>query len=75
MSYKQKLSKITTFAFDVDGVLTDGSIILDSHGEMVRTMHTKDGYALQHAIKKGFNIVIITGGNSNMVKLIRIYYK
>ena len=68
MSYKQKLSKITTFAFDVDGVLTDGSIILDSHGEMVRTMHTKDGYALQHAIKKGFNIVIITGGNSNMVK-------
>ena len=68
MSYKQRLSHITTFAFDVDGVLTDGSIILESSGEMVRTMHTKDGYALQHAIKKGFNIVIITGGNSNMVK-------
>ena len=68
MSYKQKLSHITTFAFDVDGVLTDGSIILESSGEMVRTMHTKDGYALQHAIKKGFNIVIITGGSSNMVK-------
>ena len=68
MSYKQKLSNITTFVFDVDGVLTDGSIILHSDGEMIRTMHTKDGYALQHAIKKGFNIIIITGGSSTMVK-------
>lgn len=68
MSYKQRLPKITTFIFDVDGVLTDGSVILDSSGEMVRTMHTKDGYALQHAVKKGYNIVIITGGNSIMVK-------
>ena len=68
MSYKQRLPKITTFIFDVDGVLTDGSVILDSSGEMVRTMHTKDGYALQHAVKKGYKIVIITGGNSIMVK-------
>ena len=68
MSYKQRLTDITTFIFDVDGVLTDGSVILDSSGEMVRTMHTKDGYALQHAVKKGYNIIIITGGNSIMVK-------
>ena len=68
MSYKQRLNEITTFIFDVDGVLTDGSVILDSSGEMVRTMHTKDGYALQHAVKKGYNIIIITGGNSTMVK-------
>ena len=68
MSYKQRLKDITTFVFDVDGVLTDGLVILDSSGEMVRTMHTKDGYALQHAIKKGYNICIITGGNSPMVK-------
>lgn len=68
MSYKKKLSQITTFIFDVDGVLTDGSVILESSGEMVRTMHTKDGYALQHAVKKGFHIVIISGGSSVMVK-------
>ena len=68
MSYKTKLPNITTFVFDVDGVLTDGTVILDSSGEMIRTMHTKDGYALQHAVKKGFEIVIITGGNSPMVK-------
>mgnify|MGYP001168925112 FL=1 len=68
MSYKERLSDITTFIFDVDGVLTDGNVILDSSGEMIRTMHTKDGYALQHAVKKGYNIIIITGGNSEMVK-------
>ena len=68
MSYKNKLSQITTFIFDVDGVLTDGSVILESSGEMVRTMHTKDGYALQHAVKKGYHIVIISGGSSSMVK-------
>jgi len=68
MSYKKKLKNISTFVFDVDGVLTDGLVILDSSGEMVRSMHTKDGYALQHAIKKGYNICIITGGSSMMVK-------
>ena len=68
MSYKNKLSQITTFIFDVDGVLTDGTVILESSGEMVRTMHTKDGYALQHAVKKGYHIVIISGGSSVMVK-------
>ncbi len=68
MSYKEALQNITTFIFDVDGVLTDGSVILDSSGEMVRTMNTKDGFAIQHAIKKGYNVCIITGGNSVMVK-------
>ena len=68
MSYKKKLCQITTFIFDVDGVLTDGSVILESSGEMLRTMHTKDGYALQHAVKKGYHIVIISGGSSVMVK-------
>ena len=68
MSYKKKLSQITTFIFDVDGVLTEGSVILESSGEMVRTMHTRDGYALQHAVKKGYHIVIISGGSSVMVK-------
>ena len=68
MSYKKRLSEITTFIFDVDGVLTDGNVILESSGEMVRTMHTKDGYALQHAVKKGYHIVIISGGSSVMVK-------
>src|SRR5690606_21901755 len=68
INYKQKLKNITTFIFDVDGVLTDGSILLMPTGEMVRSMHTKDGYAMQYAIKKGYRIAVITGGRDKMVE-------
>lgn len=66
-SYKEKLAKITTFIFDVDGVLTTGEVIL-TDGKVIRTMHSKDGYALQYARKMGFQILIFTGGNSVDVK-------
>lgn len=59
---------ITTFVFDVDGVLTDGNLFLFPGGEMVRRMSIKDGYALQLAVKQGFKIIIITGGFSQLVK-------
>ena len=68
MNFKKLLSKIDTFIFDVDGVMTDGIVILSSAGEMLRTMNVKDGYALQLAIKKGYNIYIISGGYSEVVK-------
>jgi len=67
-NYKITLNKITTFLFDVDGVLTDGSIILHS-GEVIRTMSSKDSYAIQYAAKLGYQIFIITGGNSEEVKM------
>ncbi len=63
------LKNIKLFVFDVDGVLTDGSLILLENGEMARTMNIKDGYALQLAIKKGYGILIISGGNSEAVKV------
>lgn len=63
------LKNIKLFVFDVDGVLTDGSIFLLDNGEQARQMNIKDGYALQLAIKKGYQIVIISGGNSNAVKM------
>jgi 3-deoxy-D-manno-octulosonate 8-phosphate phosphatase (KDO 8-P phosphatase) len=59
---------ITTFIFDVDGVLTDGTVFVLDNGEMARRMNIKDGYALQLAIKKGYRIAIISGGTSNAVK-------
>lgn len=68
ISYKQKLKNITTIILDVDGVLTDGTVILMPSGEMTRTMHTKDGYAMQLAIKKGLKIAVITGGRDKMVE-------
>lgn len=68
-NFKEILDDIKAFAFDVDGVLTDGSIMLTSDGGQIRTLNIKDAYALQLAIKKGFKIAIITGGNSQQVKV------
>lgn len=67
-NFKQKLRKISCFVFDVDGVLTDGSLILLQTGEQARTMNIRDGYALQLAVKKGYRIVIISGGKAEAVK-------
>ena len=67
MNYKAKLKHITTFIFDVDGVLTNSNVILSSSGEMVRTMSTRDGFAIKYALQKNFNIAIISSGNSEMV--------
>lgn len=66
-SYKERLNHITTFLFDVDGVLTNGDVIIHN-GELLRTLNSKDGYAMQYAVKKGYKIFIITGGNSEHVK-------
>lgn len=68
-SYKAHLKDITTFVFDVDGVLTDGSVLISSEGELLRTMNVKDGYALKTAVKRGYNVCIITGGKNPGVKL------
>ncbi|WP_242086388.1 KdsC family phosphatase [Aestuariivivens sediminis] len=68
-SYKEYLEHITTFIFDVDGVLTDGSVIVTTKGEMLRTMSIKDGYAIKMAVNKGYNIGIISGGTNEGVRL------
>ncbi|WP_223551499.1 HAD family hydrolase [Aestuariivivens sp. NBU2969] len=68
-SYKEYLEHITTFIFDVDGVLTDGSVIIATNGDMLRTMNIKDGYAIKTAINKGYNICIISGGTNEGVRL------
>ena len=67
-SYKEYLEHITTFIFDVDGVLTDGSVTITTSGEMLRTMNIKDGYALKTAIDRGYNICIISGGSNEGVR-------
>ncbi|WP_313115249.1 KdsC family phosphatase [Aequorivita sediminis] len=69
MSYKEFLKNINTFIFDVDGVLTDGSIQVNTQGEMFRTMNVKDGYALKTAVDKGFNVCVISGGSNEGVRV------
>jgi len=67
-NYKEYLKDITTFVFDVDGVLTDGSLLVTTDGKMQRKMNVKDGYALKTALQKGYNICIITGGTNEGVR-------
>jgi 3-deoxy-D-manno-octulosonate 8-phosphate phosphatase (KDO 8-P phosphatase) len=67
-NFKQKLTRVKTLLFDVDGVLTNGQVFLMESGEIVRNMNSKDGFALRLAAKKGYRIAIITAGNSQMVK-------
>ena len=65
---KEKLNKIKAFAFDVDGVFTDGQVYLMQEGKFVRAMNIKDGYAVQHCVKMGYPVAIISGGNSEEVR-------
>ncbi|MFD2550696.1 KdsC family phosphatase [Bizionia sediminis] len=67
-SYKEHLEHITTFIFDVDGVLTDGTVTVLTSGDMLRTMNIKDGYALKTAVKNGFKVCIISGGTNEGVR-------
>lgn len=68
MNVLEKFKSIKTFVFDVDGVLTDGTLLILEDGQMARRMNIKDGYAIQLAIKKGYRVVIISGGTSEAVR-------
>jgi len=68
-SYKEIMNDITTFIFDVDGVLTDGSVFVNNEGEMLRTMNIRDGYALKAAVDNGYNVCIISGGSNEGVRV------
>ena len=66
--YLKLLPNISTLIFDVDGVLTDGMVTIMPNGEQLRSLNSKDGFAIQLAIRKGLRVCVITGGNSEAVK-------
>src|SRR5258706_2727328 len=68
MNVLAEFKKVTTFVFDVDGVLTDGTVLVLENGLQARLMNIKDGLGLQMALKNGFNVVVISGGNSKPVE-------
>ncbi|HRH38639.1 MAG TPA: 3-deoxy-D-manno-octulosonate 8-phosphate phosphatase, partial [Flavobacteriales bacterium] len=58
-TYKEQLASIDNFLFDVDGVFTDGRVLVMPGLDPVRTFNSRDAYALQHAIKEGLRIIIM----------------
>lgn len=61
MSALSIFATVRHFIFDIDGVLTDGTLLVHSDGSLLRTMNIRDGYALQLAIRKGYTVSIISG--------------
>jgi 3-deoxy-D-manno-octulosonate 8-phosphate phosphatase (KDO 8-P phosphatase) len=68
MNVLELFKPITTLVFDVDGVLTDGMLAVLPNGIFARSMNVKDGYALQLAVKRGYIVIIISGGTSGEVE-------
>jgi 3-deoxy-D-manno-octulosonate 8-phosphate phosphatase (KDO 8-P phosphatase) len=67
MNYKTKLANIEVFAFDYDGVFTDGTVLLMPDGSEVRQASTRDGFAVQWAVKQGLKLALLTGGSEKAV--------
>lgn len=68
MNILPAFKEITTFVFDVDGVLTDGTILVLPDGSQARRMSIRDGYTLQLAVKKQYHVLIISGAAESSVK-------
>ena len=62
--FKEELSKIKGFVFDVDGVLSHNVLSLSPEGDPIRSSNMKDGYAIMYALRSGYPIGIITGGKT-----------
>ena len=63
-NYKTKLHQIKALVFDVDGVFTDGTVLVTESGDLLRAHYAKDGYAIRCVVKHGYPVGIITGGVS-----------
>jgi 3-deoxy-D-manno-octulosonate 8-phosphate phosphatase (KDO 8-P phosphatase) len=62
------LSVIKTFVLDVDGVLTDGTLLAFNSGEQARAFHIRDGYAIRYALRKGYRVAVISGREEEGVR-------
>jgi 3-deoxy-D-manno-octulosonate 8-phosphate phosphatase (KDO 8-P phosphatase) len=59
---------IKLLILDVDGVLTDGRIILDECGEEIKCFHVRDGYGIRRLMGAGIDVVVISGRTSKSVE-------
>ena len=68
-NFKEDIAKVRLIVLDVDGVMTDGGITVTPEGEFIRKFHAKDGYALSYALRRGYEIAIITGGRGRSLEV------
>lgn len=69
MNELERFEPITVFVLDVDGVLTDGQVLVRENGKLLRSMSVRDGYAIKRAVDMGYKVAVITGGKSAGVVL------
>ena len=68
-NFKEQLRRVKAFVFDVDGVLSEQTMLLDTDGNLIRTSSIRDGFAMQRAVNKNYPVGIITGGEiTNVLK-------
>lgn len=67
LRWHARLKQITTFVFDVDGVFTDGTLLVGAH-DVQREFSVRDGYAVQMALKNGFRVAVISGGKQESIR-------
>jgi 3-deoxy-D-manno-octulosonate 8-phosphate phosphatase (KDO 8-P phosphatase) len=63
-NFKEDLAKVKAFVFDIDGVMSLQTISLNAFGVPNRTVNLRDGYAIQLAVKKGYQVAVISGSNA-----------
>lgn len=66
---KAKAKKIKLLILDVDGVMTDGSIIFDNDGNELKRFHVRDGHGIKMLARAGIQTALITGRKSRVVEL------
>ena len=67
MNELERFADVTTFIFDVDGVLTNSQLLVLEDGALLRQMNVRDGYAIKRALDQGYHVCVITGGKSQGV--------
>jgi 3-deoxy-D-manno-octulosonate 8-phosphate phosphatase (KDO 8-P phosphatase) len=67
-NFKEKLTRVSAFVFDVDGVFTEGGIVPLPGDDFLRTYYARDGYAVTYAISEGYRIYVITGGRGALLR-------
>lgn len=67
-NFKQRLNRIRAFAFDIDGVLTDGTVAIGSDNTVTRSFNTKDAHAITTAAKAGYTMAIISSAREETLR-------